>query len=170
MKNKLDTQELEECAVAEIHQDSKTIKKACLRLLTRRDHSRKQIQDKLALKGYDRSQVAGAIEELSGKNLQNDSRYAESYARVRSQKGFGPIRIAFELRQQGIDSSTVEQVLRDTTDDWQLLLEQVYLKKYSHKTDCGHIERGKQSRFLLQRGFSNAMINTLFNQQSKKST
>ena len=170
MKNNLDTQDLEESINTAFLQDRTTIKKECLRLLTRRDHSRKQIQDKLALKGYDKNQVSVVIEELSGKSFQSDSRYAESYVRVRSQKGFGPIRIGYELRQQGIDSGTVEQVLRAASDDWQTLLEQVYLKKYSQNTDCGHLERGKQIRFLLQRGFSNTMIYTLFNQQSKQST
>jgi regulatory protein len=161
MKNKADAQNLEP------NRESKIIRKECLRLLTRRDHSKKEIQDKLSLKGFERSQVSEVIDELSGQNWQNDSRYAESYARVRSQKGFGPVRIAFELRQQGIDAETVEQVLQVEAHDWFFLLEKVYLKKFPDKSRFDLNERGKRIRFLLHRGFSNAMIYDLLEQQSK---
>ncbi len=163
MKNKTDT------PILDLDQSRKNIKKACLRLLTRRDHSRKEIQDKLSLKGFERSQVAEVIDELSSQNWQDDGRYAEAYARVRSQKGFGPVRIAFELRQQGVDTATIEQVLRIVTDDWPSLMEKVYFKKFPRETRFDLNERGKCIRFLLQRGFPNAMINTLLERQSKNS-
>ncbi len=164
MKNKVDAQNLDS------NQESKHIRKECLRLLTRRDHSKKEIQDKLSLKGFERSQVSEVIDELSVQNWQNDSRYAESYARVRSQKGFGPVRIAFELRQQGIDAEVVDHVLQAVTNDWPSLLESVYFKKFSPETNIDLNERGKRIRFLLQRGFSNDMINVLLKRQFKKST
>jgi regulatory protein len=164
MKNKADTQNLEH------NQQSNVIRKQCMRLLTRRDHSKKEIQDKLSLKGFERSQVSKVISELSEQNWQNDARYAESYARVRSEKGFGPVRIAFELRQQCIDAETVEQVLQAETHDWFVLLERVYLKKFPENPRFDLNERGKRIRFLLQRGFSNDMINTFLKRQSKIST
>ena len=50
---------------AKAPQVSKQIRKECLRLLTRRDHSRKEIQDKMALKGYSRSEVSAVVDELT---------------------------------------------------------------------------------------------------------
>jgi len=157
-------------AIDDTHQISKQIKKDCLRLLTRRDHSRKEIQRKLADKGYQPDQVVSVIDELAGQSWQDDARYAESYARVRSQKGFGPVRIAYELQQQGIAQAKVESVLRATTDDWMNLLEQVYDKKYSDSTAIDSSEQAKRSRFLLQRGYSSAMIQDFFKRTATKLT
>jgi regulatory protein len=156
--------------VVETHQDGKKIKKECLRLLTRREHSRKEIQDKLAIKGYDRSQVLVVIDELAQESWQDDVRFAESYARVRSQKGFGPVRIAYELKQQGIERGTVDKVLRATTDNWMTILEQAYNKKYPETVVMDNSERTNRIRFLQQRGFSSAMIHDLLKQITTKST
>ena len=162
MKNKDTLNNPDGIDVMETHQASKKIKSACLRLLTRRDHSRKEIQDKLAVKGYDRSQVSTVIDELAQESWQDDIRYAESYARVRSQKGFGPVRIAYELRQQGIGQDAVDKIVQTTTEDWMNVLERVYTKKYPESVAIDGSERAKRIRFLLQRGFSSAMITTLF--------
>ena len=141
---------------------SKQIRKECLRLLTRRDHSRKEIQDKLATKGYDRSEVSMVVEALAQESWQDDSRYAESYARVRSQKGFGPVRISYELRRQGVDAETVEKIVRSMADNWLAIMKHVYIKKYSKLGLIDNGERARRVRFLLQRGFPSGMINTLF--------
>lgn len=150
--------------------DSKTIRKECIKLLTRREHSRKQIQDKLSHKGFERHHVSEVIDELSVQDWQSDNRYAENYARVRCQKGFGPVRIAFELRQQGIDAETTDNALQNQPDSWFDSLEKVYFKKFPAETSFDLVERGKRIRFLLQRGFPNDMINALLSRQSKKST
>lgn len=170
MKNKDALHNPDGVAVTEAHQVSKQIKKDCLRLLARRDHSRKEIQNKMAIKGYEPSHVSEVIADLAQQNWQDDTRYAESYARVRSQKGFGPVRIAYELKQQGIESSTVDKVLRATTDNWINLLKQVYTKKYPGPVAMDSSERTNCIRFLLQRGFSSAMIHDLFKQITTKST
>ncbi len=162
--NNLDT------GIVSTFEDSKKIKKECLRLLTRRDHSRKEMQEKLVLKGYDRNQVGEIIDELSKQNWQDDFRYAESYARVRSQKGFGPGYIAYELRQQGVAQDTIEQIIRSMSDQWMILLEQAYTKKYPDSAKLDNNERAKRIRFLMQRGFTSTMITALFNQLTNKSS
>ncbi|MEQ1559844.1 MAG: regulatory protein RecX [Methyloglobulus sp.] len=144
--------------------DIKQIRAQCLRLLTRREHSQKEIKNKLVIKGYESNQVLAVLEELGQQNWQDDTRYAESYARVRSQKGFGPIRIAYELRQQGVNPGIIDNILTTTTESWMKLLLDVYTKKYPGEVAANHAERGKRIRFLQQRGFSNTMINTLFKQ------
>jgi regulatory protein len=149
---------------------AKQIKKECLRLLTRRDHSQKEIQAKLANKGYDLKQVLTVIDELARESWQDDTRYAESYARVRSQKGIGPVRIGYELRQQGIDPVIIDKIITATTDNWMAILEQVYAKKYPESKSLDNNERAKRNRFLTQRGFSGAMISAFFNQFTNKST
>jgi regulatory protein len=142
-------------------QELKQIKQECLRLLARREHSQLEIKAKLAAKGFDRDMVMESLADLTKLELQSDLRYAESYANFRSQKGFGPVGIAFDLRQQGIDADTVERVLKARSDAWMTLLESIYAKKYLDQAIASPAERAKRTRFLLQRGFPSAMVSAL---------
>jgi regulatory protein len=145
----------------------KQIKKDCLRLLTRREHSRKEIEQKLAVKGYQQKQVVEVLAELTKQSWQDDKRFAESFINMRRNKGFGPVKIAYELQQQGIDKDTVEQLIHAISDDWQESLEQVYRKKFANLAVKDNIERSKRIRFLSQRGFPNGMIIDVIEQSSK---
>ena len=141
---------------------SKEIKESCLRLLARREHSQKELLNKLLFKGFDKDEILDVIEELALQGWQSDSRYAESYARHRIQKGYGPLSIAYELRQNGVDEVDLEEIVQKTAGSWMELLEQVYTKKYNRDTFLDRNEWAKRCRFLMQRGFSGTMISALF--------
>jgi len=145
-------------------QVAKEIEGVCLRLLARREHSRQELLAKLALRGFDRDDALPVIDELAEHGWQDDSRYAESYARFRIQKGYGPIRVSYELKQNGIAAFDLESIVQEEAGSWMALLEQVYSKKYSHDTVLERNEWAKRSRFLLHRGFSGAMISALFDE------
>lgn len=145
----------------------KQIKKDCLRLLTRREHSRKEIEQKLSAKGYLRSQFTAVLDELTKQSWQDDSRYAESYLNMRSQKGFGPVKIAYELRQQGVDKAEIDALMQAKTDNWATSLQQLYAKKFSDPAIKDHAERSKRIRFLSQRGFPSSMIKDVLEKTPK---
>ncbi|PPK76100.1 regulatory protein [Methylobacter tundripaludum] len=147
-------------------QVDKEIEGVCLRLLARREHSRQELLAKLALRGFDRDDALPVIDELAEHGWQDDLRYAESYARFRIQKGYGPIRVSYELKQNGIAAFDLEGIVQEEAGSWMALLEQVYSKKYSHDTVLERNEWAKRSRFLLHRGFSGAMISALFDELS----
>ncbi|WP_024297244.1 regulatory protein RecX [Methylomicrobium lacus] len=139
------------------------IRAECLRLLTGREHSRKELLQKLAVKGFAKESIEPILEELSAENWQSDARYAESYARSRILKGYGPTFIAYELRQHGIDLGKtplfdLEALAESVAGGWMALLQQIYSKKYGNDPIPNRNEWAKRSRFLLQRGFTNAMI------------
>ena len=153
------------------------IKQACLRLLAAREHSKQELLQKLTGKGYRRDAALAVIGELAEQGWQDDRRYAESYARSRILKGFGPVRIAYELRQNGVDinldddyraGSTnaegfdLDAIVRTAAGGWLDLMEKVYCKKYGQEAVPDAREKAKRSRFLLQRGFTAAMISELF--------
>lgn len=140
------------------------IKEICRRLLTQREHSQKELLDKLALRGFDRDNVQPVIDELAEQGWQDDLRYAENYARFRIRKGYGPIRVGYELKQNGIAVFDLESIVKEEAGSWMALLEQVYSKKYLHDTALDRNEWAKRSRFLLHRGFSGAMISALFDE------
>lgn len=170
MKNNESSNNLDCASAVTSHQDSSPIKQQCLKLLARREHSRKEMQVKLAAKGYLDSQVTGVIDSLMQEGWQDDRRYAENYARFRCQKGFGPVRITYELSQQGIDKETIDTALKQATDDWMAVLENVYARKYPTTKAIDNSDRGQRTRFLQQRGFSSGMINSLFKLNPPKST
>jgi len=138
------------------------IKESCLRLLALREHSQKELLNKLLAKGWVKDDILAVIDELALQGWQSDTRYAESYARHRIHKGYGPIWIAYELRKNGVDAVNLEDIVRQTAGSWMDLLEQVYSKKYGHDSVIDRNEWAKRSRFLMQRGFSGTMISALF--------
>ncbi|WP_020563312.1 regulatory protein RecX [Methylosarcina fibrata] len=145
------------------------IRDHCLRWLAAREHSRKELQQKLAAKGFGRDEALAVIDELADEGFQSDARYAESYARSRIAKGYGPIHIRYELKQAGIDPGReeafafdLEQLVRAAAGSWAELLERVYGKKYGRERKMEAREWARRSRFLMQRGFPVEMITELF--------
>ena len=141
---------------------SRQIRETCIRLLASREHSRKQLLNKLLVKGFDKDEILAVIDELALQGWQSDSRYAESYARHRIQKGYGPVSVVYELRKSGVDAVNLDDIVQKTVGSWMELLEQVYTKKYGHDRLMDRNEWAKRSRFLMQRGFSGTMISALF--------
>ncbi|SJM95848.1 regulatory protein RecX [Crenothrix polyspora] len=138
------------------------IKALCLRLLTRREHSQQELLQKLRLKGYSKQDCLPVIEVLTQQNWQSDSRYAEIYARSCIQRGYGPVFIQYNLRQHGVDDIDLDGLVQEIAGSWAEQIEQVYAKKYSQKAITDKNDWAKRSRFLLQRGFSQIMVNGLF--------
>jgi regulatory protein len=144
---------------------AKEIKDVCLRLLAGREHSKKELLQKLTVKGFDKDMALAVINELAQEGWQDDCRYAENYARSRILKGYGPVLINYELQQNGVDLETVnlEEIVQATAGSWMALLEQVYRKKFGQNDKLLDMkEWGKRSRFLMQRGFTGAMLSEFF--------
>lgn len=139
------------------------IKAICLRLLARREHSQQELLDKLQLKGYGKPECQAVIGLLAQDNWQNDGRYAENYGRSCVQRGYGPIYIKHQLRQRGLEAIDLDNIVQQTAGSWAVLLEQVYQKKYGNKPITDNNDKAKRQRFLLQRGFSQALVNSVLN-------
>ena len=138
------------------------IKDICLRLLARREHSEKELLDKLALRGFGRYDSERIVHELAERGWQSDSRFVESYVRQRIQKGYGPLRISYELQRHGIEFSNQKELVAELSESWSEMLEKVYISKYGESKHLEAKEWQKRSRFLIQRGFTNEMVRQLF--------
>nr|WP_305891056.1 regulatory protein RecX [Methylomonas sp. WSC-7] len=130
-------------------------------MLARREHSRRELQDKLALRGFNRDEVEPVIDGMAEQNWQNDQRYTECYVRQRIRSGYGPVRIRYELQQRGINDADLD-IQADEQGGWQNLLLEVYSGKYGDEKSLTQNEWLKRSRFLQQRGFSGEMIKRLY--------
>lgn len=98
--------------------------------------------------------IEEALNQLINAGWLNESRFVEAYIRSRAARGFGPVRIRQELLQRGIIDELIEEILYQLPDiDWQVLAEQVRIKKFGEDNPKLYSERMKQLKFLYYRGF-----------------
>ena len=132
-----------------------------LDVISRREHSEKELENKL-LKKFESSELIDlVIERLKKNNLLNDERYAEMYVRIRKRKGFGPKRIGYELSSRGINNSISSQVL-DEIGGWKEAAHDAFNKKYRNGIADDFKNKSKQKVFLQNRGFSFQEIDSVF--------
>src|SRR3546814_14417156 len=74
-----------------------------LGLLVRREHSRKELANKLAARGVAREDAEAAVERMAAEGWQDDARFATSRARRRARSGYGTIQSRGENGTQRLD-------------------------------------------------------------------
>ena len=134
------------------------IEQVAIHLLSIREHTVYQLHQKLQKKGFEAVQVEEVLDDLAQRNLVSDERFAEQYLRMRSDKGYGPVRISQEMRERGVPDVLIEHSLQGYEDDWQDLLQQVVKKKFGSRPVKSFNDKAKRARFLEYRGFPSAMI------------
>ncbi|WP_374691664.1 recombination regulator RecX [Accumulibacter sp.] len=125
-----------------------------LRLLARREHTRRELIDKLAPQAEGPQELAAVLDDLGSSGLQSDCRYASSRLRARAQ-GFGDDRLAHELRAKGIAEELVRAALTGTEDEL-TRARRVWARRFGQQPAApgDAAERARQMRFLAGRGFS----------------
>lgn len=131
---------------------------AAMRLLTRREHSCQELQQKLKNKGFDESLVEQTTDDLKQQGLLSDERFAESYLRFRRNKGHGPIRIKQELKQRGVSDDIVAATVIEDDPEWFDLACKVREKRFGKALPENITDRAKQQRFLQYRGFNHQQL------------
>ena len=129
--------------------------------MARREHSRRELTHKLARACDDQGLIEELLDKLSMEGLQSDERFTESFVNHRISSGKGPLKIKQELLERGIEKFVIERYLESCSVDWQLQAEMVRVKKFGECSPVNNVEKSKQSRFLLNRGFSSQLISQL---------
>lgn len=127
-------------------------------LLARREHSRHELTAKLNRRGYDEAVILAVLDELVEHDWLSDWRYAEAYLRMRSAKGYGPVRIRTELGERGVASELISDAFAETEVDWFEHARQVRSRKFGSHAPDDFQAKAKQSRFLQYRGFDYEQI------------
>ena len=144
------------------------VRQTCMRLLAMREHSQYELNQKLQIRGYASHEINLVLQEMASNGWQDNQRYAESYARQRINKGYGPLKIAFELRSKGIEDFDLETFAEETAGGWQSCLLSLYQHKFDSKQNLTRQEWLRRCRFLQQRGFSPSLIRQLSSQLKLK--
>ena len=131
-------------------------------LLSRREHSYKELFDKLKLRDFDTNDISHALDKLKSENLLNDERFTGSYVHYRVQKGFGPLRIKNELSDKGVDSELIQNQMAEYEAVWFEMMVKQRNKKFGEKIPSDYKEKMKQARFLQNRGFAAESVMRLF--------
>jgi len=129
------------------------LKDAALRLLARREHSLRELSHKLTDRGWPQGDVEALVTELAETGLQSDERFAESYARSRAEKFYGPMRIRAELGERGINRILVDKTLREIEVDWIERAASWYERRYGAAPPADLKELSRRQQALIRRGF-----------------
>lgn len=121
-------------------------------LLSRRDHSERELMTKLSQKGYTDG-AEEAIAKLRNGGYVSDERFARLYVReLQTLKRYGNKRIEQELYRKGIDRDIIREVLEETDFDENQLVSLIERKYGRYLSD----EKGIQKTIngLLRMGYS----------------
>ncbi|AMX02870.1 regulatory protein RecX [Microbulbifer thermotolerans] len=132
---------------------------AALELLSRREHSRLEIRQKLSGR-FPEADFDALFERLHQLNYQSDRRFAEVFTRSKIQRGYGPLRIRRELQQRGIHRDLIGDALEGVQVDWFALAAEQLQRRFHTPVSRAlpreqqWKERARRQRFLANRGFS----------------
>jgi regulatory protein len=127
-----------------------------LRLLSGREHSRAELERKLARFEEEPGQLAKVLDSLAAKDFINEGRVVESVIHRRSAK-LGASRIKQELQQKGLEPEAVAIAIDRLRASEAERAREVWRKKFG-QPPADAAERGKQMRFLASRGFGGDTI------------
>jgi len=135
-----------------------SIREACLRYLSGRDHASFELKQKLQKKEFETANIEMVIEEFTEKGWVDDSKFARTFASEKAELNqWGPNKIRAHLYKKGLDKKSIETGIEYAFDNLQpqKICVDLALKKkkrFAREKDSYKREQ-KIYRFLAGRGF-----------------
>jgi regulatory protein len=133
-----------------------SLKGRALRLLSQREHSRTELERKLAAHEEVPGELAQALDELQARDFINDGRVLESVVNRRAAK-LGGARIQQELVGKGLSGPEMAEALAQLKTTEFSRAQAVWQKKFGTPAPDPQT-RARQMRFLISRGFSAEVV------------
>lgn len=135
-----------------------------LHYLAQREYSRRELEQKLAIhaRPFTAEALSTVLDKLEQDGFLSAERVVEQIIHTRRSR-FGSQRIIHELKEKGIDEHLIHNalpVLKETELDTAY---KIWQKKFARLPGTRE-ERGKQMRFMLNRGFSMEIIQRVLSQ------
>ena len=146
--------------------EPKAIRLKIMDFLSRREHSSKEIYQKMSRKVESKEMLLESIEELEQDGLLSDERFAESYFQSRKRRGFGPLRIKSELIQRGVKENLFYSLEKEI--DWSSNALDALKKKLNGKVPQETKEILKLKNILYYRGYEFQDIDKAFSMLDKE--
>ena len=133
-----------------------TLKGRALRLLSQREHSRQELERKLAEHETEPGQLAQALDELQAKGFISEARVIESVVHRRASK-LGTARVRQELVAKGLSGEAVGEALEQLRATELERAREVWSRKFGEPATDSK-EKARQIRFLVSRGFASEVV------------
>lgn len=124
---------------------------AALRLLARRDMSRKEFTTKMGKSEFSVDEIASVAAWCEAEGFLNEARYAEGKARVLGNR-YGARRVGATLKQKGVVDELVETAVATLKETDFARARDMWLRKFGEPATDQNT-RNKQVRYLQSRGF-----------------
>ncbi|MEX0843739.1 MAG: RecX family transcriptional regulator, partial [Balneolaceae bacterium] len=132
------------------------------RILSRRDHSRKELKDKAYKKGYSGGFVDEILDEFEQKEYIDDYKFAQKYAADKFEfNDWGPYKIRTNLFKKGISKPVVEECIHSVYGDEAIkesMLSLVQKKQKRYLREPEEKWRKKLFDFLMRKGYDSENI------------
>ena len=133
-----------------------TLKGRALRLLSQREHSRQELERKLAGHETEPGQLAKALDELQARGFISEARVIESVIHRRAGK-LGTTRVRQELAAKGLSGEAVAQALEGLRETELARAREVWTRKFGEPARDPK-EKARQIRFMVSRGFAAEVV------------
>ncbi len=133
-----------------------SLKGRALRLLSAREHSRAELERKLAAHEEQPGDLQRVLDALQAKGFVDDQRVVESVVHRRAGK-LGAARVRQELLAKGVEAQAVVSALADLKATELERARDVWRKKFGTPA-ADAAGRAKQARFLVARGFGSEVV------------
>lgn len=135
-----------------------SIEATAFKLLVTREHSVKELRDKLGSRFSGSSLIEQVLADLQRRKLLSDERFTEQYVAMRTRKGYGPLRIRTELAERGVDGELIDAWLDMSPGEWRGQMREVARQRFGDTLTEDRREQAKRARFLQYRGFPESLI------------
>lgn len=129
-----------------------SLKARAIDFLSRREHSRLELQRKLQRHSDDLFEINSVLDQLAKGNWQSDERFAQSHLNRRQDK-FGSSRLLYELRQHGVEPDSLVEIQEQLQETELQRARAVWQRKFN-APPADQKEWAKQYRFMISRGFA----------------
>ena len=133
-----------------------SLKGRALRLLGQREHSRSELERKLAKYEEEPGTLARALDELAAKNFISEARVVQSVLHQRAAR-HGAARVRQELLHKGIAPEAVAEAIASLAGSELQRAREVWQQRFGTSPQDA-AERAKQMRFMLARGFAAGVV------------
>ncbi|CDG01989.1 Putative Regulatory protein RecX [Clostridium chauvoei JF4335] len=154
VKQSIDIDKIKKVALED---DYMKCKNSALRIVEKNYKTKKEIIDKLTLKGYDENTINRTIEFLKEYNFINDENYARMYVNDKI-KNHGANKIKYDLIRKGISEDLIKNQISNIDENAEReVAYSLALKKYNlliKREQDNYKLSQKLYRFLLSKGYS----------------
>jgi regulatory protein len=133
-----------------------SLKARALRFLSLREHSRLELGRKLAKYAEEGDDIDALLDLLEKNNWLSQERFSESLIHRRAAR-YGNSRIVAELQSHGVHGEALQELKSNLADTELARAQDIWQRKFGTVATDPQ-DRNKQIRFLLQRGFSQRVV------------